>query len=149
MVEAHFPAYRHSGYEGQLTRDMFDALASDAMRETLDISDDVLQAAKERARRENWRKPPGPGYFGTGAQRVDRTPGRGRKQIPRRAFGFHPFPKRGGIVTNEIIDSLREDESQEALALLELLALGNRQIEAGDVVPATGAVQRLLKKSRK
>ena len=67
---------------------------------------------------------------------------------PTARFGFQPLPKRGGIVTNEI-DSLRGEESQEALALLEILALGNRQIEAGDVVPATGAVQRLRKKSRK
>jgi hypothetical protein len=23
-------------------------------------------------------------------------------------FGFHPFPSRGGVVTNELIDRLRE-----------------------------------------
>ena len=47
------------------------------MRTTLDIDDDVLQAAKEHAR--------------------------GAKAL----HGFRPFPKRGGIVTNELIDKLR------------------------------------------
>ena len=45
------------------------------MRTTLDIADDVLHAAKERARR--W---------------------------------LSPLPKRGGIVNNELIDRLRQDD---------------------------------------
>ena len=40
------------------------------------------------------------------------------------------------------------EEAQEALAFLKLLALGNRQIEAGDLIPATDAF-RQLRKSRK
>lgn len=35
------------------------------------------------------------------------------------------------------------EERQEALALLILLALGARDIEAGDVVPIEDAVERL------
>jgi hypothetical protein len=30
---------------------------------------------------------------------------------PRATYGFRPFPARGGIVTNELIDSLREDDA--------------------------------------
>jgi len=26
-------------------------------------------------------------------------------------FGFRPFPKRGGVVTNEAIDALRDEDS--------------------------------------
>ena len=116
------------------------------MRETLDISDDVLQAAKERARREN--KSVGQVISELARSALTGRPDEAAGNTPTARFGFQPLPKRGGIVTNEI-DSLRGEESQEALALLEILALGNRQIEAGDVVPATGAVQRLRKKSRK
>lgn len=39
------------------------------------------------------------------------------------------------------IESYERD--QETMALLRMLALGNRQIEEGKVVPATGAVKRL------
>ena len=48
-----------------------------------------------------------------------------------------------------IQDIASYEESHEALALLKLLALGNRQIEAGDVIPAIDAVQRLREKSGK
>jgi hypothetical protein len=30
---------------------------------------------------------------------------------PEAVYGFRPFPSRGGIVTNETIDALREDEA--------------------------------------
>ena len=30
---------------------------------------------------------------------------------PKALHGFRPFPKRGGIVTNELIDKLREDDA--------------------------------------
>lgn len=30
---------------------------------------------------------------------------------PKARYGFRPFPKRGGIVTNELIDKLREDDA--------------------------------------
>lgn len=78
------------------------------MRTTLDLADDVLQAAKERARRENRTAgevisdlvrqaltspgPAGPGAGEAGA-----------------IHGFRPFAKRGGIVTNDLIDGLRDD----------------------------------------
>jgi prevent-host-death family protein len=38
------------------------------------------------------------------------------------------------------------EQTQETMALLKILALGNRQIEAGDVEPATVVIQRLRKR---
>jgi prevent-host-death family protein len=35
------------------------------------------------------------------------------------------------------------EETQETMALLKILALGNRQIEEGKVVPATDVINRL------
>ena len=35
------------------------------------------------------------------------------------------------------------EQTQEAMALLKILALGNRQIEAGKVVPAAAVIKRL------
>jgi prevent-host-death family protein len=54
-----------------------------------------------------------------------------------------------GEATAVIQDIASYEEAQEALALLKLLALGNRQIEAGDVIPATDAVRRLREKPGK
>ncbi|MES2632562.1 MAG: antitoxin [Pseudomonadota bacterium] len=87
------------------------------MRTTLDIADDVLFAAKELAKREK------------------KTLGETISELVRRAFtmpmeypigadavaahtvseklatyGIHPLPHRGGIVTNEQIDRLRDEE---------------------------------------
>lgn len=39
------------------------------------------------------------------------------------------------------------EETQETMALLKILALGNRQIEVGEVVPAEDAIKRLRKKN--
>lgn len=88
----------------------FDAIASDAysdtMRTTLDIDDDVLEAAKSLARQS------------------DRTAGAVLSELARRALtsvrtksaragvgGFVPFESRGGLVTNEQIDRLREQDA--------------------------------------
>jgi hypothetical protein len=80
------------------------------MRTTLDIDDDVLQAAKELARRE--RK--------TAGRIVSELARRGlteakytssRKVAAKEVFlGFRPFARRGTIITNEMIDRLREEE---------------------------------------
>ena len=83
------------------------------MRTTVNIDDDVLLAVKEIARRESksvggavsdlLRKalagdePYGPGMGEAGAA------------TGMASFGFRPFPARGGIVTNELIDRLREE----------------------------------------
>jgi len=76
------------------------------VRTTLDIADDVIHAVKERARREK------------------RTAGEVLSDLARAAlvrgsipeaesfYGFHPFPSRGPAVSNELIDRLREGESE-------------------------------------
>lgn len=80
------------------------------MRTTLDIDEDVLSAVRERARRE------------------DRTIGQTLSELARRAltspaqpgmaagepeavYGLRPLPHRGGVVSNELIDKLRDDDS--------------------------------------
>ena len=80
------------------------------MRTTLDVDEDVLQAVKERARRER------------------RTAGEVLSELARAAltgnlrggeiaetpsfYGFEPFPHRGPAISNAVIDQLREDEPE-------------------------------------
>ena len=79
------------------------------MRTTLDIADDVLQAAKERGRREKKTA----GQIISELARSALAGGADeRSKAPSKAhFGFRPFPKRGAIVTNEMINNLREDDA--------------------------------------
>jgi hypothetical protein len=79
------------------------------MRTTLDIADDVLQAAKERARRE--RKSAGMVISELARSALNAFPESGLVRQPKALYGFRPFPKRGGIVTNDLIDKLREDDA--------------------------------------
>lgn len=79
------------------------------MRTTLDIEDDVLQAAKELARRE--RKTTGE-VLSLLARRALTSMAAPPARKKAEAFaGFRPFPSRGGVVTNEIIDGLREEDA--------------------------------------
>lgn len=82
------------------------------MRTTLDIDEDVLQAAKELARRE--KKTAGQ-VISALARRALNHPAAGegtdrKSRRPRGVLGFQPFPGRGHVVTNEQIDRLREDD---------------------------------------
>lgn len=52
-----------------------------------------------------------------------------------------------GEATAVIQDIASYEDAQEALALLKLLALGNRQIDEGDVVPAANAVRLMREKA--
>ncbi len=75
------------------------------VRTTLDLDEDVLMAVKERARRE--RRSAGKvmsdlAREGLVGQRVVRGGSR------RARYGFDPLPPRGGVVTNELIDRLRD-----------------------------------------
>lgn len=83
------------------------------MRTTLDIDDDLLNAAKELARRQG----------GTTGQVVSRllrhsltggnvSAARTRAcKAPRRVAGFEPFPAQPGLVTtNEQVNLLRDAE---------------------------------------
>ncbi len=79
------------------------------MRTTLDIEDDVLQAAKERARRE--RKTLGE-MISELARRALTTPQQPLAvNEPTAVHGLKPFARRGGIVTNALIDKLRDEDA--------------------------------------
>ena len=76
------------------------------MRTTLDIEEDVLFAAKDLARREKK----------TAGQVISELARKGLTGVaaltarePKAIYGFRPFPKEGRIVSNELIDKLRED----------------------------------------
>jgi hypothetical protein len=78
------------------------------MRTTLDIADDVLLAAKERARRENKTA----GEVVSELLREALTaPRPSAVREPKAVYGFKPFARRGGIVTNELIDQLRNEDA--------------------------------------
>ncbi len=80
------------------------------MRTTLDIEDDVLIAAKELARMQRVSA-------GRVISRLIREALSGHQQSvlasqpePRSVGGFRPFPLRGTVVTNEIVNDLRDRE---------------------------------------
>ena len=76
------------------------------MRTTLDIDDDVLQAAKERAKREG--KTAGAVVSELARSALTSGPA-AAPTAPKSVHGLRPFPKRGGVVTNELIDRLRDE----------------------------------------
>ena len=78
------------------------------MRTTLDIADDVLSAAKERAKRE--RKTAGQVISELVRQALT-APQASVVRETKAVHGFRPFPRRGSIVTNELIDQLRNDDA--------------------------------------
>ena len=79
------------------------------MRTTLDIDEDVLRAAKELARRE--KKTAGKMISELVRRALGASPTVTAAKEPKALYGFRPFPRRGGIVTNELIDKLREDDA--------------------------------------
>ena len=79
------------------------------MRTTLDIDDDVLQAAKDRARRE--KKTAGEVISELARRALTGLPAGLAAREPKAHYGLRPFPTRGDIVTNELIDTLREDDA--------------------------------------
>ena len=79
------------------------------MRTTLDIADDVLRAARDLARREH--KTIGEAVSDLARRALNATPVGPAAREPEAVYGFRPFPGRGGIVTNESIDALRDDEA--------------------------------------
>jgi len=89
------------------------------MRTTLDIADDVLFAAKEIARREKKSvgqiisdlarrsfagDAGGAALPASGAQEVSHASER------LASYGINPLPRRGAIVSNDLIDRLRDQE---------------------------------------
>ncbi|MEP6834914.1 MAG: antitoxin [Gemmatimonas sp.] len=78
------------------------------MRTTIDIADDVLLAAKERARREN--KTAGEVISELVRQALT-APQSTTVREPSAVYGFKPFAARGNVITNELIDKLRNDDA--------------------------------------
>jgi hypothetical protein len=75
----------------------------------LDIADDVLQAAKERAKRE--RKTMGEVISELARCALTSAPEPLSVKEPKTVYGLKPFARRGGIVTNELIDKLRDEDA--------------------------------------
>lgn len=80
------------------------------MRTTLDIEDDVLVAAKELARRSGTTA--GQVISGLVRQALTQSAGATANSVrePAAVCGFRPFPSRGGMVSNEQVDKLRDEE---------------------------------------
>jgi hypothetical protein len=78
------------------------------MRTTLDIDDDVLEAAKALGRQRNKTA----GAVLSDLARAALTESASKPKKGRRGVGgFVPFESRGGLVTNELIDRLRESDA--------------------------------------
>jgi hypothetical protein len=79
------------------------------MRTTLDIADDVLAAAKELARRE--RRTIGEVVSDLLRRALTAPSGPSAVREPKAVHGVTPFPRRGGVVTNDLIDQLRREDA--------------------------------------
>jgi hypothetical protein len=84
-----------------------------AMRTTLTLADDVFSAVKERAKLE--RRSIGAVTSDlvraamTAASPADAEPRPGSVEASLAARGFRPLPRRGGVVTNEMVNRIREE----------------------------------------
>jgi hypothetical protein len=81
------------------------------VRTTLDIDDDVLLAAKEKARRE---KRTAGQVLSELARRglTVRRPAASDLAEPEEFYGFRPLPRRGVVVTNELINAIRDHDPE-------------------------------------
>jgi hypothetical protein len=79
------------------------------VRTTLSVDDDVLLAVKERARREH--RTAGAVLSDLARQALTQRQATGPPAEVETFHGFEPFPPRGPIVTNELLDQLRDEES--------------------------------------
>ena len=81
------------------------------MRTTLDLDDDVLASAKEIARRENRTAGQVLSDLArralTQASSAPPSPAKRSAAVPR--HGFRPFASRGAVVTNALIEKLRDE----------------------------------------
>lgn len=78
------------------------------MRTTLDIEQDVLLAVKEMARRQ--KRTSGQVISELARRALTQAPGGPGTHEPKVFYGFRPLPKRGGVVSNELVNRLREDD---------------------------------------
>ena len=82
------------------------------MRTTLDLDDDVLASAKEIARRENKTAGQVLSELARRALTQGATPAASAaasKREPPALHGFRPFASRGAVVTNALIQKLRDE----------------------------------------
>ncbi len=77
------------------------------MRTTLNIDDEVLAAAKEMARREH--KTAGQVLSELARRALMQSGSVAETSSPASIHGFRPFASRGGVVTNALIDQLRDE----------------------------------------
>ena len=85
------------------------------MRTTLDLDEDVLTSAKEIARREN--KTAGQVLSELARRALTQGAGAGAgpgsaraaKADPAALIGFRPFASRGAVVTNALVQKLRDE----------------------------------------
>ena len=78
------------------------------MRTTLDIDSDVLIAAKELAKRE--RKTAGKLVSDLMREALRaRADSAGDARARRSRYGFKPIPAGGSVVTNDLVDELRDE----------------------------------------
>lgn len=78
------------------------------MRTTLNIDDEVLRAAKALARQQ--RKTTGAVLSELARSAMTGADTTSSSESRVDCHGFLPFPTRGGIVTDELIETLRERE---------------------------------------
>lgn len=79
------------------------------MRTTIDIDEDILRVARERARREDSTMGQ---VISALARRGLTTPEKAQDvEDPQAIYGFRPLSKRGGVITNDIVDQLRDDDA--------------------------------------
>lgn len=78
------------------------------MRTTLDIAEDVLLAVKERARRE--RRSAGEVISELAREALTGAGRTGEVAEPESFYGFRPFPHRGAVITNALVNKLRDED---------------------------------------
>ena len=79
------------------------------MRTTLDLDDDVLASAKEIARRENKTAGQVLSDLARRALTQGAGPATAAQREPAAVHGFRPFASRGAVVTNALIEKLRDE----------------------------------------
>jgi len=90
---------------------MRDALASFEMRTTLNIDDDILQVAKELGRRGH--KSVGEVVSELARQSLTRSSRPATAKEEKAVYGFRALPRvPGKIVTNDMINQLRDEDSE-------------------------------------
>jgi hypothetical protein len=79
------------------------------MRTTLDLDDDVLASAKEIARRQNTTAGRVLSDLARSALTQAAAPNPRAARAPAPVHGFRAFASRGAVVTNALVDKLRDE----------------------------------------